>query len=259
VASAEHSTPARAEVALDTAQLRSSEPASAAPASPATAGPVDRGDADGTIAIGDNASPAAAPQGDLLDLAPLFDDLDRLAESAAASEAAPAGVAEAAQPGPAPTTVTTPPLPNHLAMAASALDAISLDWQALLPDWRVEFLEGRSGYLGSTWPAKQLIEVYVRDAQSPEDVAHILAHEIGHAIDVTLNNTEDRARWRATRGIAADTEWFVCCGRNDFFSPAGDFAESFAVWQVGAGNYRGRVADPPDAAQLAVMSELVLS
>ena len=56
--------------------------------------------------------------------------------------------------------------------------------------------------------------------------------------------------------IVKDMDWFVCCGRSDFASPAGDFAEAFAAWQIGTAGYRSQLSGPPDEAELEVMRQL---
>ncbi len=134
---------------------------------------------------------------------------------------------------------------------------VSFPWRERLEGWRVEFLPGRSGFLGSTWPREKLVEVYVRDNQSPESVAHILAHELGHALDVTHNSTDERKRWLRTRGLSEDTLWFIADGKSDFATGAGDFAEAFAAWQTGPAHYRSQLAPVPSPAQIEVLNELV--
>ena len=71
-----------------------------------------------------------------------------------------------------------------------------------------------------------------------------------------MNDSADRLRWREVRGIDPDMDWFVCCGRSDFASPAGDFAEAFAAWQIGTAGYRSQLSGPPDEAELEVMRQL---
>ena len=70
-------------------------------------------------------------------------------------------------------------------MGAEALQRLSYPWQQSLPGWEIRFLPGRPGLLGATWPEDQQIDLYVRAEHTAEDVAHVLAHEMGHAVDVT--------------------------------------------------------------------------
>ncbi len=130
------------------------------------------------------------------------------------------------------------------------------DWRGQLPGWTVTFLPGRSGLLGGTYPAQKAIEIYVRDDASVGFVAHVLAHEMGHAVDVSLNTTEDRNAWLDARGFSLNTGWFVGDGQTDFSSGAGDFAESFAAWQLGPSDFRSTLSGPPNGAQLETIAAL---
>lgn len=147
---------------------------------------------------------------------------------------------------------------NELVVGQQALQQISYDWETKLPGWTIEFLPGRTGLLGGTWPSSKKIEVYVRDGQSVADVAFTLAHEIGHAVDVSYNTDQDRAEWREARGIGSSYPWWVDCGKRDFEVGAGDFAESFAVWQVGqySGVESHALWGDPTAAEMELMAHL---
>lgn len=140
--------------------------------------------------------------------------------------------------------------------AARALGRIRYDWRSRLPGWQVRFLPGRPGLRGSTFPRERVVEVYVRGNQSVTDVAHVIAHELGHAVDVSLLADADRAAWLAARGVDPGTTWFPGeSGVTDFSTGAGDFAESFAHWQVGDQWY-SRLGPPPDAATTALLVSL---
>ncbi|MFZ4517025.1 MAG: hypothetical protein ACOYOP_01455 [Microthrixaceae bacterium] len=140
--------------------------------------------------------------------------------------------------------------------AARALGRIRYDWRSRLPGWQVRFLPGRDGLRGSTFPRDRVIEVYVRRNQSVTDVAHVIAHELGHAVDVSLLTDADRAAWLAARGVDPGTTWFPGeSGVTDFSTGAGDFAESFAHWQVGDQWY-SRLGPPPDAATTGFLASL---
>ncbi len=108
---------------------------------------------------------------------------------------------------------------------------------------------------GYTYVDEQRIEIFVRDDMSDALLAHVIAHELGHAVDVTLNTGEDRSSWATARGIEA-VQWWPGSGVTDFSTGAGDFAESFAAWQVGTANYRSAVASAPSAEQLALLASL---
>lgn len=104
--------------------------------------------------------------------------------------------------------------------------------------YTVEFLPAKPGYRGLTWAGSRRIEIFVGDDISDNHLAHVIAHEIGHAIDIVKNSTEDRQAWRAARGMAPEAEWWPSARATDFASPAGDFAECFAVWAVGSWSSR---------------------
>lgn len=164
-----------------------------------------------------------------------------------------------------PTTVVTAAddravqqLTNAAAIQAAgrALGLLRFDWRLILPGWQIRFLPGRSGIRGATYPDRKVIEIYVRSSDGPDDLAHVVAHELGHALDVTRLDDADRQVWRATRGINPNAAWFPSgSGAPDYSTPAGDWAESFAHWQVGSGWY-SKLGKPPDAAQIAVLARL---
>jgi len=148
-------------------------------------------------------------------------------------------------------------LPEHVAVGQAALSEISYPWEQLLPGWEIEFLPGQDGLFGLTLVPEQRIEIYVRSEQAPRMVAHVVAHELGHAIDVSLNDGADRRRWSELRGL--DAPWWPESGATDFSTGAGDFAESFAAWQVGPAGFRSTLADPPDGAEIELLAELSAS
>lgn len=146
-------------------------------------------------------------------------------------------------------------MPYYQAAGRDALAQISYQWQARLPGWTIVFKPEKSGYRGLTLVREKRVEVYVRRNPGSVSTAHVLAHEIGHAVDVSRLNSADRAQWLAGRGLQPSTRWFPNSGAEDFASGAGDFAEAFANWQIGTPT-NSRLAGQPTAAQRALVAQL---
>lgn len=136
-----------------------------------------------------------------------------------------------------------------------ALQQISFDWRSRLPGWTIEFLGPRTGLRGLTFPAQRRIEVYIRPGSSVSD-AHVIAHELGHALDVTRLTNAERVQWRNVRGISDSTPWFPQEGVSDFASGAGDFAEAFAVSQLGTGS-NSHLGGGPTSAQRNALYQMI--
>jgi hypothetical protein len=155
-----------------------------------------------------------------------------------------------------PTTTapaTTAVIGDPRGLEAMALIAFS--WRRTLPGWSIEFLPAQAGLRGLTRVDGRRIEIYLRDGDSPESSARVVAHELGHAVDVELNSAADRERWRAVRGVAPSVPWWPANAVSDFDTLAGDFAEAFATMLTGSVSL-SRVAPPPGPAELAVLAEL---
>lgn len=142
-----------------------------------------------------------------------------------------------------------------LERGTAAVDALGFDWGTVLPGWTIEFHTGRDDLFGLTHTQENRIEIFVRDDQTDAFLRHVIAHELGHAVDVTLNSTEDRERWQAQRGIA-DIDWWPGSGATDFATGAGDFAEAFAVMLTGPDGYRSELGETPTTTQLDLIAEL---
>lgn len=124
-------------------------------------------------------------------------------------------------------------LADHDSVGQAALGQISYDWSSRLTGWTIDFRPGRSSLRGLTFVAERRIEVYVHTGDV-WTIAPITAHEIGHALDITLNNTASRRAWKEQRGMEPDAPWWPTAGSHDFVTGSGDFAECFAGTQVGA-------------------------
>lgn len=180
--------------------------------------------------------------------------------------------AVAADPGPArnlasvlPAASLGAPLPDHEqtattpdAAGALALDGLPFDWQLLLPDWSIEFAGFHDELLGGTSWQEQRITIWVRPGQTIGQIRHVVAHEIGHALDVTYFDEAVRVRWMAERGFAADDGWWPESGENDYASPAGDLAETMATWVNGTHHWAG-MGERPTGDDVALLRELLVT
>jgi hypothetical protein len=125
--------------------------------------------------------------------------------------------------------------------------------------WDIAFLPERTGFLGLAIGPKRRIEIYVRSTHTVTDVAHTLAHEIGHAVDLTYGTRYRHGEYLRLRGFYADADWFGCDSCTDYATPAGDFAEVFEYWLIGGANYRSQLGTAPDSTQLELISNLFVA
>lgn len=149
-----------------------------------------------------------------------------------------------------------PVLADEYAQAVGAQALARIDYPFENLGWTVSFLPGRSGYLGLAIGEERRIEIYVRPTHTVDDVAHTLAHELGHAVDLTYGTAYRRREYRRMRGLSTDATWFGCNSCSDYATPAGDFAEIFEYWLLGAGDYRSQLGGLPDAETLEYLSTL---
>jgi hypothetical protein len=119
----------------------------------------------------------------------------------------------------------TPGAPASVGAAAEAL--IAYDFRAVLSGWSFVYEGPRDGYRGNTNTVTRTISIYVSDGDTPQAVADVIAHEVGHAIDVMYLGDDQRAEWLDQRGI--DAGWWPHSGASDFHVGAGDFAEAVAT------------------------------
>jgi hypothetical protein len=168
------------------------------------------------------------------------------------------GAGPAPQPPAAPSTPVPRPAPKLTRQQVSdgALAMIRYPWREL--GVHIVFLGPRGGYLGRTFPQQGRIEMYVRPDETPTRLAYMLAHELGHMADWRWNTPSRRQQWKAARHIPTSMSWFgnAFGGGDDLGTPAGDFAETFALWQVGPVDYKSRLGPPPAPADLAAFVPL---
>lgn len=116
---------------------------------------------------------------------------------------------------------------NPRSVGRAAEQLIAYPVRAQLPGWSIVYEGAREGYRGNTNTITRTITVYIGDTDDPVEVAGVLAHEVGHAIDVTYLDDAARTEWLAARGL--DVAWWPESGGADFSVGAGDFAEAVAV------------------------------
>ena len=134
----------------------------------------------------------------------------------------------------------------------SALDLIQIPWKQLGYD--IVFMPPRPGFRAMTLTGQRRIEVYARPQDDTALLVYDIAHEIGHAIDVTYNTARSRKEWMQARGINSNTQWFGCDRCSDYKTPAGDFAETYAAILCGSKYFRGRIAPLPSAEGMAKLA-----
>jgi hypothetical protein len=156
-------------------------------------------------------------------------------------------------------TVALFSLPGFTATRAlnpeSVLGLLPIPWQKL--GYEIVFMAPRTGYRAMTFPGKHRIEVYARPQDQMDLLAYDIAHELGHVIDVTYNTAETRKEWKKLRGINSSTPWFGCDRCSDYNTPAGDFAETFALILYGPKHFRSRIARPPTQAEIDALRKLL--
>ncbi|MEM7091941.1 MAG: hypothetical protein AAF567_02970 [Actinomycetota bacterium] len=121
----------------------------------------------------------------------------------------------------------------------------------------ISFLPAETRFGGLMFPDTRHIEIYVGDDWSDARLAHVTAHEVGHAVDMIRNSRADHERWRAARGISPSVRWWADPYTSDFATPSGDFAECFAAWAVGVTSTRSQFGGCDGTA--ALMAELATS
>jgi hypothetical protein len=172
---------------------------------------------------------------------------------AQATRVAPAPVAKPARTQP----VRTQPVSNLCAGSGwqqrrgqAALDSLL---RPLPAGVTMTFLPGGGALKGMTYYDRHHVDIFVGSCTAESDalLRHVVAHEMGHAWDSLHMTDQLRADYLAARGIAAGTPWFGCNKCQDFATPAGDFAETYAQWQRSASDSRSTIAPPATPAELA--------
>ena len=160
--------------------------------------------------------------------------------SAPATTAAEAASASVEEP---PPSVAFENSNQRLGAEAEAL--LPFDWEAILPGWEINYLGSDDRFRGLTYPYDKSIDMFVRDSDTAESLAGILAHELAHAIDVEHFGDGERNDWRDARDLGG-APWWPDAYAGDFATGAGDFAESFAYWALGDNSSSELGGNPTD-------------
>jgi hypothetical protein len=151
----------------------------------------------------------------------------------------------------APTTTSTPPTTAAPLPRPERIRAlVDFPFEQVAPSWQISFRSGGpAGLLGFADQDARVIEVYVQPDVSDAVLAFTLAHEMAHALDTLHVTPDERAEYRALRGIPQEVDWLWAWNggsAGDFVMPAGDFAESFAVATTGeTSEWASRLGPPP--------------
>ena len=143
-------------------------------------------------------------------------------------------------------------------LGRQALAAVRVNWQQLYPGWTIAFLPAQPALLGMTLVRERRVEIYVRTDRPLGGLVHDIAHELGHVTDVMYNSDADRARFLSLRRLSPTTPWWTCSGCRDLDVPAGDFAETFALYAAPRFRFYSDAAPEPSAADLRSFAEQVL-
>ena len=162
------------------------------------------------------------------------------AASTPATTAAEAASASVEEP---PPSVAFENSNQRLGAEAEAL--LPFDWEAILPGWEINYLGSDDRFRGLTYPYDKSIDMFVRDSDTAESLAGILAHELAHAIDVEHFGDGERNDWRDARDLG-EAPWWPDAYAGDFATGAGDFAESFAYWALGDNSSSELGGNPTD-------------
>jgi len=119
---------------------------------------------------------------------------------------------------------------GDIGQAAEA--TIDYDFRAALPGWRFVFADDHPDFLGVTRSDDKSITVHVEPDATPDIVASVLMHEVGHALDLERMNDTDRAAWIELRDMPS--VWWPGNGLSDFSVGAGDFAEAVSALTTGS-------------------------
>jgi len=156
-------------------------------------------------------------------------------------------------PTPEPVELAEPvavaaPINQYAQLGAEAEALITYDFRSHLPGWSIHYEGDTPGYRGLTNLPTKTISIYIDSGDTAFQVAEILAHEVGHALDVTYLSDDDRYAWLDARNMPS--AWWPGDGLSDFHVGAGDWAEGVAAYLVGSPSYSAYGGFTPAQLQL---------
>ncbi|MDX6217045.1 MAG: hypothetical protein QOG99_2629 [Frankiales bacterium] len=149
----------------------------------------------------------------------------------------------------APVRIETPNQRGQRVLAS-----LHYNWQRM--GYRIVFLPERQGYLGFTDGGTKTVTIWVRRSETDLVLAHSIAHELGHVLDFTQGSAAKHAAYLTLRNLSPTTSWYGCNGCTDYRTPAGDWAEVFAYWLAGPGDFRSQMGPPPSAERMKAIAQL---
>ena len=130
--------------------------------------------------------------------------------------------------------------------AAVGREAFARVNKSLPTGWRIVFEVYRGSWQGLADTGTRQVTIWVRPTDTAARLQVTVAHEMGHVLDYTTLTDRDRARYLAMRGRSDCRDpWYPRNGTSDYASPAGDFAEVYALWRGGRGDFRSTFAPQP--------------
>jgi hypothetical protein len=152
----------------------------------------------------------------------------------------------------APAAAVRAETPNQ--RGQRVLASLHYNWQRM--GYRIVFLPERQGYLGFTDGGTKTVTIWVRRSETDLVLAHSIAHELGHVLDFTQGSAAKHAAYLTLRNLSPTTGWYGCNGCTDYRTPAGDWAEVFAYWLAGPGDFRSQMGPPPSAVRMKAIAQL---
>jgi hypothetical protein len=178
----------------------------------------------------------------------------------AASEAARRAAAPVVTPKAAPvrhtTAVVTRTVSTESYLARGTRIYNSFHYDVTKLGYRMVFKPSVHGLLGLTDGGARTVTVYIRSTESDVVLAHSIAHEIGHALDFSRGSDAKHQLYLSIRHLSTSQYWYGCNNCTDYATPAGDWAEVFAQWLAGPGDFRSQMGGVPSSAQLSQLGDL---